>query len=121
MKKLTSLILAVSIGLFFLANTSIAKDKPAGTWSGTLMDKHCSAKMASDPNGHEKACTMKCSPHGKDLGMVVDGKWYSFDSKGEKLGWTILKKSKATNNVEVTVNGKLSGDKIVVKKMMAKA
>ena len=121
MKKLTLLLMTITFGVFMLAATTSAsaKDKPAsGTWTGTLIDKHCSAKNASDPSSHEKDCVMKCSPNGKDLGMIVDGKFYSFDKKGEKLGWTILKKSKAENNVQVTVNGKLAGNKISVSKMM---
>jgi hypothetical protein len=121
MKKLTSLLLAFALGVFMLAASAPAhaKDQPtSGTWSGTLIDKHCSAKNASDPSGHEKSCVMKCAANGKDLGMIVDGKFYSFDKKGEKLGWNILKKSKAENNVQVTVNGKLAGNKISVSKMM---
>ena len=123
MKKLTSLILAFAVGLLMVTGSVSAKDKPtAGTWSGTLIDKHCGAKAtAADVSAHEKACTMKCAANGKGLGMIVDGKWYSFDTKGEKLGWSILKSSKATGNVQVTVNGKITGDEIFVTKMMPKA
>ena len=122
MKKITTFFLAIAVGLLLLGNSATAKDKPTvGTWSGTLIDKHCSAKEASNPSGHEKACVMKCAANGKNLGMIVDGKFYSFDTKGEKLGWSILKKSKAESDIEVTVTGKLSSNKISVAKMMPKA
>jgi hypothetical protein len=122
MKKITTFVLAIAVGLLLLGNSATAKDKPtAGTWSGTLIDNHCAAKEASNPSSHEKSCTMKCAANGKGLGMIVDGKFYAFDAKGEKLGWSILKKSKASNDIEVTVTGKLSGDKISVMKMMPKA
>ena len=123
MKKFTTLLLALLVAFSFTAMSSSAKTTAApGTWSGTLIDKHCGSHMAADKlAAHEKACAMKCAKDGKDLGMVVDGKWYAFDKKGEKLGWSILKKSKADANIQVNVEGKLKGDKITVTKMSEKA
>ncbi len=112
-------MLALFVSMFLF--TMDAPAKSGGTWTGTLLDQHCSAKHAANPSDHETSCVMKCAKNGKGLGMAVDGKWYSFDSKGEKMGWKILKKSKATSNLQVTVNGTLKGDKIIVKKMTEKA
>ncbi len=123
MKKLITLLFALLLTIGIAVPKSNATDKPAaGTWSGVLIDKHCGSDMSADKlPSHEKSCVMKCAKDGKNLGMMVDGKWYAFDKKGEKLGWAILKKTKAAANVQVSVEGKLKGDKITVTKMSEKA
>lgn len=123
MKTLTTLLFALLLTIAVAVPNSNASDKPTpGTWSGTLIDKHCGSDMtAAKLPTHEKSCVMKCAKDGKSLGMMVDGKWYAFDKNGEKLGWAILKKTKASANVQVSVEGKLKGDKITVTKMTEKA
>ena len=121
MKQIAKSFLAL-LAIMLLSTTLSAKGTP-GTWSGTLIDKHCGGKMATDATklgAHDKDCTMKCAKNGAGLGMVVDGKWYAFDSKGEKMGWKLLKGSTMTDNMMVTVTGSLNGDKISVKKIMPK-
>jgi hypothetical protein len=120
MKKITRIILVVALSLFVTTGMSSAKNTPAptSTWTGTLIDKHCGRHMeAGKLESHEKACVMKCAKNGKDLGVSIDGTWYSFDKKGEKLGWSILKSATADANIQVQVTGKLKGHKIFVTNM----
>lgn len=118
MKKIA---IVFALLLAFTATTSVvsvAKDKPVSTWTGTLVDKHCGHHMEADKlASHEKACVMKCAKNGKDLGVSVDGTWYSFDKKGEKLGWNILKGSTEDANIHVAITGKMKGHKIHVTSM----
>src|SRR4051812_9593220 len=121
MKKLTTTLLALVLG-FVLATNVSAKGPTAGSWTGMLIDKHCGSMMTGEKaTTHDKDCAMKCAKNGKGLGMTVDGKWYSFDKKGETLAWNILKSSNATSNIQVNVDGKVKGNKIAVKKMTEKA
>jgi hypothetical protein len=119
MKKFLALLLVATTALLVSSTVTIAKDKPASTtWTGTLIDKHCGAHAEADKlAAHEKACVMKCAKNGKDLGVSIDGTWYSFDKKGEKLGWSILKSATADANIQVKVNGTLKGNKIHVASM----
>lgn len=119
MKKITRIILVVALSLFVTTSLTSAKNSPApSTWTGTLVDKHCGRHMeAGKLESHEKACVMKCAKNGKDLGVSIDGKWYSFDKKGEKLGWAILKNATADANIQVNVTGTLKGNKIHVTSM----
>ena len=119
MKKIIALLLLATVGLFVSNSVTIAKGTPtASSWTGTLVDKHCGKHMEADKlASHEKACVMKCAKNGKDLGISINGTWYSFDKKGEQLGWKILKNSTADANVQVTVNGTLKGNKIHVTSM----
>ncbi len=107
--------LSLSSGVF-------AKATP-GTWTGTLIDGHCGQKHAAQADKlkeHDKDCTMKCAKGGKGLGLAVDGKWYSFDAKGEKTAWKLLKAHKGDANLQVTVVGKVDGEKITISKISDK-
>lgn len=115
MKKILSPVVVLLLSFLFLGNV-VAKSTP-GSWTGTLIDQMCAKKMNGDASkiqGHEKACIMSCAKNGKTLGMVVDGKFYHFDRKGETMAWKLLKKS-TDGNLQVTVNGSVDGDKIAVK------
>lgn len=103
------------------------KDKMAGmkhdsakmekmTYSGYLMDKMC-AEAHKDDMGemaktHTTECALKCQKSG--FGMVSDGKWYSFDAKGQTKAAAILKKTKTDKGVMVEVVGTAAGDTITV-------
>ena len=82
-----------------------------------IRDSMKADKLAS----HERSCVMKCAKDGKDLGVMVAGKWYGFDANGEKLGWNILKSSTAKSDVQVNITGTLKDGTIAVKTMTAKA
>ena len=123
MKKLLTIVFTLTVAMFLAVNPAISKDGPSkGSWTGTLVDKHCGSDMTAEKlPTHKKDCVMKCAKNGKDLGMMVDGKWYAFDAKGEKLAWKLLKGSKADANIQVTVDGTLKGDKITITKIAPKA
>ena len=126
MKTLTSIVLMLAMS-FVLTTNAPAKSKPvAGTWSGTLVDKMCAEKIIkkgdmSKMKEHEKSCMMTCGKGAKNLGVVVDGAFYSFDAKGNKMAWKLMKNSKADSDIQVTVDGKLKGKRIWVSKIEQKS
>lgn len=86
------------------------------TYSGYLMDKMC-AEAHKDDMGemaktHTTECALKCKASG--FGMVSDGKWYSFDTKGQSKAAAILKKTKTDKGVMVEVVGTANSDTITV-------
>lgn len=119
MKQILASLLLITVGFLVSTTVSTAKNTPtASTWTGTLIDKHCGSHIEAEKlTTHEKTCVMKCAKNGKDLGISVNGTWYSFDKNGEKLGWKILKNSTADANIQVKVNGTLKGKKIHVTSM----
>jgi hypothetical protein len=100
-------LLAVAALLLPLA----AKAAPtAGSWSGWITDEACGAKGA---NAAHKACAEKCLKGGSALVLynTDDKKLYKLDKQDvakEHLGH------------EVTVTGKVDGDKIAVESIAMK-
>lgn len=106
MKKLALLlVLALALGTLALAGEG------QKTWNGYLIDKMCGAKPERAAN-HSKSCTEKCA--GSGLGVVTEGKFLAFDEKGNQLGADLLKNSKQTKGIKVTVDGKLDGETLQV-------
>lgn len=111
------------LGLFaMMASGAIAKTKPS-SWTGMLCDKMCSAKMtdASKCSSHPKACMTSdhCSASG--YGLMLDGKFYKFDKKGNTLAKGILKNSSKDKELQVEVMGTLKGTTISVTGMKEKS
>ena len=97
------------------ASATFAKGTDS-TWTGTLVDKKCSGKAKhGDMINKERECVMRCAKNGKDLGVMISGMWYSFDPKGEKMAWKVIKNSKMDQGVDVVVTGTRKGKKIWVK------
>lgn len=82
--------------------------------NGVLIDKACGAKPERAAN-HSKSCTEKCA--GSGLGVVAEGKFLAFDEKGNQLGADLLKSTKQTKGVKVTVEGEQDGDTLKVKSL----
>jgi hypothetical protein len=111
MKKLFG-VLAISFALISLAFPVLAADPQ--TWTGvSLMDGHCSEKMASDPDSHPRSCAIQCAKGGYGL-ITADGKFLKFDEAGNKQALEALKKSEANDHLRATVKGTLDGDVITV-------
>ena len=109
MKKLAILAI-LALALVPLCGMAMAGEGQK-TWNGYLIDKMCGAKPERAAN-HPKSCTEKCA--GSGLGLVAEGKFIAFDEKGNQLGADLLKNSKQTKGIKVTVEGKLDGDTLQV-------
>ena len=105
MKRMAMLVIAV------LAMGIIAAAADDSTVNGILIDRSCGAKPERAAN-HSKSCTEKCA--GSGLGVVAEGKFMAFDEKGNQLGAELLKSTKQTKGVKVTVKGTREGDLLKV-------
>ena len=107
--KQIAIFLFVSVSATFLfAQTS---------WTGYLADKMCSERLiASEAKaaGHTKECLVEehCAKSG--YGLIVDGKFYKFDKKGDELASTLLKSSSKEKGFKVVVTGSMKKKKISV-------
>ncbi len=117
MKHLLIIALLCGIGFVF-GSEAYAKGKPAAkSWSGILCDNMCAKKMKGDMTkcaGHTKACMSDemCAKSG--FGLMVDGKFYKFDKKGNDLASAWLGSTSKTKDMQVTVSGTMSGTTIKV-------
>jgi hypothetical protein len=88
------------------------------TLKGYVADKHCIVGKSGDLNAKAsampKSCTLSKACRASGLGLVSDGKWYSFDAKGAEEAAKVLKKSKAENGTLVEVTGTVEGDTLTV-------
>ena len=82
----------------------------AETWSGTLVDAHCSTK---DVAKHTKKCAMGCKSGGYGI-VLSDGKFVKFNEAGNTKAVAALEKTTKEADLKATVSGKLEGETIAV-------
>jgi hypothetical protein len=110
--SMRSKILSLILGTLLLPVLALA-NKGEVTLKGYIVDKPCSAKIMknSDPaasaKGH-KECAKKCAKSG--LGIVSDGKFTPFDTKGTKQATELLEKTSQMESPMVEVVGKIKKD-----------
>jgi hypothetical protein len=87
-----------------------ANAKSKMTVTGYLVDKTCVSRRASTlrtfGSSHPTDCA-RSAGHG--LGVVSSGTWYPFDEKSAKKAAEVLKGSKTTAGLIVTVTGEMKG------------
>ena len=88
------------------------------TLKGYVVDENCASGDAGNLSeaaaSHTIACSIKCGASGETLGLIADGKWYSFDAKGTKKALKMLKKAKSEKGVMAEVTGTLEGNTLMV-------
>ncbi len=90
------------------------------TITGNLIDNAC-AESAKDldtrARNHPTSCALmeKCQSSG--YAVYADHKLYKLDDKGNDSAVNLLKNTKATKGVKVTVEGTVDGDTIHVTKL----
>jgi hypothetical protein len=88
------------------------------TLKGYVVDKHCVAGKSGDLDAKASAmprsCTLSKACVASGLGLVSEGKWYTFDSKGSAKAAKLLKKAKADKGVMFEVTGTVEGDTLTV-------
>ena len=82
-----------------------------------LLDAHCAEKkdVAANPDGHSRSCMMACAKNG--YGVMLDGKFVKFDTKGNELAKEALKNSDKKDHLRATVSGEMKGDTLEVKSL----
>jgi hypothetical protein len=110
MRKATVLLVACLFAVLVTAPLFAAGTAASATWTGWITDSHCGAKGANAQ--HTKDCAAKCA---KDGGKVV------FFNNADKKLYDLDKTDLALEHVghEVSVTGKLAGNKIAVEKIEA--
>ena len=114
----TGMLRLAIVAVFAIGAVAATARSTEVTLKGYLLDKMCSAKtMAStDPTAnakdHKTECAVSCADGG--YGVVADGKYYTFDAKGNKLAAAILKNTKKTDSLSVEVTGTVDGTRINV-------
>lgn len=107
MKKLMYLAVLGMLALPALASAETYKDVP-------VVDVNCSARVASAPDTHTRACALKCADSG--FGIVTsDKKFIKFDAEGNKEIVAALKASDKKDHLRVDVSGEVEGDTLKVK------
>ena len=97
----------------------IAGIASAAEVKGVLMDKMCSAKAVSEgqkaATEHERSCALTPGCQKSGFGVfTADNKFLTFDDAGNAQALKALQASKKKDELKVTVNGDVQGDKIKV-------
>lgn len=92
----------------------------AATVEGFLMDKMC-ASAKKDGSAHTRECALMpaCIKSGYTV-ITADGKVLNLDEKGNQEALKVLKATKMTDNLKVTVKGDVTGDSIKVASLKLK-
>jgi len=121
MKKSIALIM-IAVGMIAVS-TVLAHEKVKLT--GYVVDVVCAADHTKDnPEDatkfaaeHTTECDLmeECVKSG--YGIFADGKWYSFDAKGNTLAKALFDKTAKKDHIKVTVEGMKHEGKILVEKL----
>lgn len=88
----------------------------ATSWQNvSLVDVNCSKKVAANPDGHTRDCAMMCAKSG--YGVLVEGKYYTFDAAGSEKALAALKASTKKDHLRVNVTGQLDGNTLTVESL----
>ncbi len=90
--------------------------------TGYVVDVMCAADHTKDnPSdaakfaaGHTKECALMPECVRQGYGIFADGKWYPFDDNGNKLAKAAFEKTSKKDNIKMTVEGKIHGDRLLV-------
>ena len=100
--------------LFLLAGLFALPSFAADSFNNVaVVDVNCSKKVAADPDGHTRACALKCAASG--FGIVTqDKKFLKFDADGNAKIEQALKSSDKKDHLRVDVSGDVQGDTLKV-------
>jgi len=112
-------LLVVILSLAFAAMVYAQGAKPL-TVTGYLIDNSCedSAKDAARAKTHSTSCALmdNCAKSGFSV-VTEDNKRYKLSDKGEGMAADLLKNTKTTKGVKVTVEGNYNGTELDVTKI----
>jgi len=105
-RKVIYLVVFGLLALPQIAAAETFKDVP-------VVDTNCSAKVASAPDTHTRACALKCAASGFGI-ITSDNKYIKFDAEGNKEIIAALKASDKKDHLRVDVTGDVQGDTLKV-------
>ena len=121
MKKITTaflMLVVLSLGVAQEKKESAKMDaKGSHVMSGYLVDKMCGSNMAkldlekASERGikHTKECALEDACKATGYGILMKGKYFKFDAKGDKLAEEYLMKTTKTSNILVDVACTMDG------------
>ena len=121
MKKLFMVVLFIvtAIALIPAQNKNSANGFPGNSRSlvGYLVDRNCAKGMVMDDvkksdakaAKHTKDCSLDEACKANGYGIVTGGKFYKFDSAGDKKAVDYLNATKKEDNIKVEVVGRIDG------------
>ena len=78
-----------------------------------VVDSNCSKKVADNPDGHTRACALKCEASGYGI-ITSDKKFLKFDAEGNKEVVAALKASDKKDHLRADVTGDVEGETLKV-------
>ena len=111
-------VLVVVLSLAFAAMLYAQSPKPL-TVTGYLIDNACSeGKDVARAKTHSTSCALMDSCEKSGYSVVTDdNKHYKLSEKGEGMAADLLKNTKTTKGVKVTVEGNYNGTELDVTKI----
>ncbi len=112
------LALVIAVAPAALARGASGQRGQEVTFKGYVVDRHCASgegdRLVEHVKSMPKSCSLTRVCLGSGLGVVFDGRWYAFDSKGSARAAKLLEKSKTRKAVMVEVTGTVDGDELLV-------
>ncbi|HLP17377.1 MAG TPA: hypothetical protein VK470_14030 [Bacteroidota bacterium] len=113
-------VIRMAVAVCVISLTAAAQESTRVT--GYLVDKMCASGMVKKSPAdamdraakHTRECAMEKDCAAAGYGVVSDGKWIQFDSKGNEKAADFLKHTKQTDHLLVDVNGSVSNGVIAV-------
>lgn len=113
-------VIRMAVAVCVISLTAAAQESTHVT--GYLVDKMCASGMVKKSPAdamdraakHTRECAMEKDCAAAGYGVVSDGKWIQFDSKGNEKAADFLKHTKQTDHLLVDVNGSVSNGVIAV-------
>ncbi len=107
----------VLLAMLMAAALATAADRV--TVEGFLVDRMCGTQHAAEGEKfgtmHGRSCALMPDCEKSGYGVVTaEGKFLKFDAQGDKLAHAALKRSKAKDNLRVTVSGAQEGESLKV-------
>lgn len=114
--------LFASVSLMAQGSKMKAKNTSDKSYTGYVVDKMCAVGMVKKgpkiamekAMKHTKACALEDDCAASGFGLVMDGKFFKFDEKGDKLAAEYLDKTTKKRDLLVDVKGTLKGEVIDV-------
>jgi hypothetical protein len=118
----TLAFLFASVSLMAQEAKKETKSTSDKSYTGYVVDKMCALGMVKKgpkvamekAMKHTKACALEDDCAASGYGLVMDGRFFKFDEKGDKLAAEYLQKTKKKRELLVDVEGTLKGEAINV-------
>lgn len=116
-KSILLLIILALTGMLLYAQTEKKSEKKAAKITGFLVDVHCATGLDETDRRHTVSCALMPSCAASGYAVVSKDIIYKLDENGNKLALEILKNTKATTGLGVSIVGTLEANVLHVDTM----